>query len=105
VLWTRSSDRLLHYSQIIKLLQQLPDHAVVLEHAIRFRSETGLPLGFGLEMRPDVHPRRIEVAEEGVFQLYAGRSVKSIAAAVISSSTVSMRLIVRGPVSWILPSA
>ena len=50
-------------------------------------------------MRVAFHHRK-----NGLLALCA-RSMKSRAAAVNSSSTVSMRFLVSGPVSWILPSA
>src|SRR5436190_16340982 len=37
---------------------------VVLDHAVRIHAQSGLPHRFLLQMREDVHPRRVEPHEE-----------------------------------------
>ena len=50
--------------EIVKLLQELADVAVVLDHAVGIDAEAGLALGLLLEMGPDVHPAGVEPHEE-----------------------------------------
>src|SRR5215469_3715071 len=38
--------------------------SVVLNHAVRLESQTGLSIGFGLKMSEDVHASRIKITEE-----------------------------------------
>ncbi len=48
-------DGVIRDAQVVELLEQPPDHAVVLDHAVGFQSKPGLTVGLRLEMRPDVH--------------------------------------------------
>ena len=50
-------------AEVVEQLQQLADVAVGLHHAVRIKAEAGLALRCLLEMREDVHARRVEVAE------------------------------------------
>ena len=65
-----------------------------LHHAVGIEAEPGLALRLLLQMREDVHPRRVEVAEPRLARPCCWRLMKSFAAARNSSSTVSMRLVV-----------
>ena len=53
-------------AEIVELLQQLSDMAVMLDHAIGIDALAGLALDFRLQMRPDMHAGRVEVAEPGL---------------------------------------
>src|SRR5262249_55087134 len=57
-------DRVVGDAEIVELLEQLTDLAVMLHHAIRIDAEPGLALGRRLEPGPDVHARRVEPDEE-----------------------------------------
>jgi hypothetical protein len=56
-------------AQIIQLLEQLANHAVVLHHTVGFQSKDGLALRVGLEVRPDMHSGRVEPAEKRLARL------------------------------------
>ena len=51
-------------AEVVELLQQLADHAVEFDHAIGVDAQAGLAFRLRLEMRVDVHARRVEPAEE-----------------------------------------
>src|SRR5262245_10106695 len=51
-------------SKVIELLQQLSDHAVVLDHPVGIKPQTGLSLRFGFQMSEDMHARAVEPDEE-----------------------------------------
>ena len=57
-------DRVVGDAEIVELLQQLADLAVMLDHAVGIDAEPGLALRLGLEAGPDVHAARIEPDEE-----------------------------------------
>ena len=80
--------------------------AVVLDHAVRIDAQPGLAFGFLLQVGEDVHPCRVPPAEERLVVLTAF-SMNFRLASRNSPSTVSIRLIVSGPVSSIfwVPSA
>ena len=51
-------------AELVELVEQLPDHAVVLDHAIGIDADAGDALGRGLEVGPDVHPGGVPPQEE-----------------------------------------
>ena len=51
--------------EIVELLEQLADVAVELDHAVRIEPESRLADGGRFQVREDVHPRRVEIAEPG----------------------------------------
>lgn len=50
--------------EIVKLLQHLADHVVMLDHAVGIKTDTGAALGGFLQMRPDMHARGVEPDEK-----------------------------------------
>ena len=62
-------DRVVGDAQVVQLLQELADVAVVLDHAVRADSEPGLALRLGLEVGVDVHAGRVEPDEPGLAAL------------------------------------
>ena len=56
-------------AEVVELLQELADLAVVLDHAVGIDAEPGLALRLGLEAGPDVHAGRIEPDEERLLVL------------------------------------
>src|SRR5215471_10733048 len=58
------NDRVVGDPEVVDLLEQLSDHAVVLYHAVGVRTEPGLPLRREFEMREDMHARGVEPDEE-----------------------------------------
>ena len=97
-------DRVVVDSEFLQLVQEQADVAIMFHHAVGIESDTSLPLRFLLQSRPDVHARRAHPDKEGLLCLVA-RSMKSRPAAANSSSAVSIRFWVKGPVSWMRPSA
>ena len=87
--------------RLVELVEQLPDHAVVLDHAIGIEADAGDALRRGLEVGPDVHPGGVPPQEERLARGGA-RSMKSSAPSVTSTSTVFIRFLVSGPVSSIV---
>ena len=53
-------------AEVVELLQQLADVAVVLDHAVGVDAEAGLARRLGLEMGPDVHAGGVEPHEPGL---------------------------------------
>ncbi len=51
-------------AQLVELVEQLADVAIVLHHAVGIDAQTGLALRLLLQVRPDVHPGRVPPAEE-----------------------------------------
>src|SRR6478752_285449 len=51
-------------TEVVELFQQLPDLAVMFDHAVWIDAKTRSALGFYLEPGPDVHTARIEPDEE-----------------------------------------
>src|SRR5262249_34736623 len=109
-------DRIVGDAEIVDLLEQSANNGIVLDHAVVIfgpRGQAGLVSvrggGRGLSgcwggtwvrkcMRGALNQQK-----NGLFALPC-RSMKSMAAADVSSSIVSMRFFVSGPVSSILPS-
>jgi hypothetical protein len=58
-------NRVISDAEVVKLLEQFSDHAIVLNHTVGRHSQTGLAFRLGLKMREDMHATRIEPAEEG----------------------------------------
>ena len=94
-------------AELVELVEQLADVAVVLDHAVGIDAEPGLALRLRLQVREDVHAGRVEPARRTACRPCAPCSMKSRLASRNSSSTVSMRLVVSGPVFSIfcVPSA
>ena len=90
-------------AHVVERLEQRADGVVVLDHAVDvfavavFVAATVL----GADMRAQVHARRVEPAKNGL-PAACCRFMKSIAAAEVSSSIVSMRFLVSAPVSSIV---
>jgi hypothetical protein len=80
--------------------------AVVLQHAVGLNAEAGLPLGLFLEVRQMCMRLVLNQVKNGLLSLWAFL-MKFTAHPRNSSSIVSMRFLVSGPVSSILcvPSA
>ena len=97
-------DRVIHDAQIVEFLEQLADHPIVLDHPVGFQSKPVLPWDSGLRCVKMCIRVELNQQKNGLPAL-CSRSMKSSAAARNSSSTVSMRFFVSGPVSSILPSA
>src|SRR5277367_1347440 len=57
-------DRIVGDPKIIEFLKELTHLAVMLYHAVRVDTETGLPLGLGFQSGPDMHAAWIEPREE-----------------------------------------
>ena len=62
-------DRVLRDAEVVKLLEQLPDVAVVLDHAVGVDADARLAQRLLLQMREDMHARRIEPHEERLLSL------------------------------------
>jgi hypothetical protein len=71
----------------------------VLDHAVGVDAEPGLALGLRLEVREDVHPGGVPPEEEGLVVLLGALVHEVERLDVTSSSIVSMRFLVSGPVS------
>ena len=94
-------------AELVDLLEYRADHLVSLDHAVGV-------FGEGCQSGLDAVPGRtwvrkcirvVFIQTKNGLSAFTCRSMKSIAAAEVSSSTVSILLRVRGPVSLILPSA
>src|SRR5262249_38732969 len=55
-------ERVVGDAQVFEFLEQHPDHAVMLHHAVRVGAEARLALRLFLQMREDVHARGVEPA-------------------------------------------
>ena len=99
------NDSVVGDSKLVEFVEQLADVTIVFDHAVRIDAKTGDAFAFLFEMREDVHPGGVPPKEERFVLKATERSMKSSALAVTSSSTVSMRLRVNGPVSSTVPSA
>ena len=51
-------------AELLELVEQLPDHCVMLDHAVGIDAEAGLAFGLRLQMREDVHPGGVPPHEE-----------------------------------------
>ena len=94
-------------AQFVEQLEELADVHVVLDHAAVYSSARDTALTRHLlvaHVGAEVHARAAPPDEEGLV-LLRRFAMNSMAAATVSSSTVSMRFLVSGPVSSILPSA
>ena len=58
-------------AEVVELLEQLADMAVVLDHAVGIEAQARLALALLLQMREDVHAGGVEVAEERLVWLAA----------------------------------
>ena len=89
-------------AEVVERLEQRPDMAVVLDHAVDVFADAALALGFAGRtcvwkcIRVELHQQK-----NGLFAR-ACRCMKSTAALQVSSSMVSMRFLVSGPVSSIV---
>ena len=96
-------DRVVGDAEIVELLEQFADVAVVLDHPVRVLVLAGFAAVLALTwvrkcMRVPFHHKQ-------GFPAFCWRWMKSLAAATVSSSIVSMRFLVSGPVSSTRPSA
>ena len=57
-------DGVVRDAEVVELLEQLADLAVVLDHAVRIEAQAGFALGLLLQARPDVHARGIPPDEK-----------------------------------------
>ena len=57
-------------AEVVEFLQELSDLPIMFDHAVRIEAESGLALRGGLEVRPDVHARRVEPHEERLLVAY-----------------------------------
>src|SRR6185369_13459383 len=64
-----NDDGVVQNTEVFELLQQLSYVPVVLHHTVRVEAKARLSLRLGLEMGKDMHPRRVEPAEERLFRL------------------------------------
>ena len=55
--------------QLVEQIEQLADMAVMLDHAVRVETVTGLALGLRLEVGEDVHARGVEPDEKRLVSL------------------------------------
>jgi len=51
-------------AELFEFVEQLADHSVVFDHAVRIRAETGLAFVLIFQVRPDVHPSGVPPQEE-----------------------------------------
>ena len=86
------------------LVQQFTDHTVVGHHGIVIEPLTGQPHLIIGRVGPEMHSGGVNQAKKGVSSATA-RLMKSLAEARNSRSMVSIRFLVRGPLSSIRPSA
>ena len=92
-------------TEFVQLVENLADMPIVLDHAVGINTQSGLVLGLLLSDESKCACVWNSTTERTASLAFAARSIKSNAPAVTSSSTVSIRLIVSGPVSSIFPSA
>ena len=96
-------------AQLVEQVEQLADVLVVVDHHVVVLGlpAPGLAAALRLGVGAEVHVRGVEPARRTACRPACCRLMKSLAAARNSSSTVSMRFFVSGPVSSIfcLPSA
>src|SRR3984893_17627420 len=96
-----TNDRVVGDTQLVELGQHPADVLVMGHHDIVVVSLAALALVLFRAVRPEVHRGRVVPQEKGFPSLWQ-RSMKATACSVTSSSMVSMRFLVRGPVSSIL---
>ena len=85
-------------AQLVEQVQHLADVAVVLDHAVGEDAESGDALALLLQVRVEVHARGRQPGEPGRAR-FVLVLMKSMARPTNSSSAVSMRFLVSGPVS------
>ena len=95
-------DRVVGDPELVEQIEQLADVLVVVDHRVVVRRlpAAGLPEALGLRVRAEVHVRRVDPAEERLAPLVLALD-EVRGGATNSSSHVSIRLRVSGPVSWI----
>ena len=62
-------DRVVFEAELLELVEQLPDHRVVLDHAVGIGAEAGLARALLLEVREDVHAGGVPPEEERLVRL------------------------------------
>ena len=97
-------DRVLGDAELVELVEHLPDVLVVVDHRVVVGRlpAPGLSDAPRLRVRAEVHVRRVDPDEERLAASCACRLMKSSAPSMISSSIVSIRFFVSGPVSSIV---
>src|SRR5262249_54080771 len=61
-----TDNRVVRDAEVVELLEKLPHVAIEFDHTVGIETKTGLADRRWFEMRPDVHPCRIEIAEPGL---------------------------------------